>query len=199
MDLLLVRHGVTAHNLDRIFMGWDPVPLAAEGRVQIAKLAERLAGERVDRILASDVARAKESAEIIAAHLRLPIAFHEELREVHVGEAKGIGYEDAALRWPGILDPDGEVPFPGGESFAALADRAARFLRESVVSDRDERVLVVTHGGLVRGVAARLLGKPLRDVGTFAVDNASLSVFRMRAGSAELLAWNDVAHLAAVP
>jgi 2,3-bisphosphoglycerate-dependent phosphoglycerate mutase len=196
VELLLVRHGVTAHNLDRIFMGWDPVPLAAEGRAQIAKLAERLAGERVDRILASDVARAKESAEIIAGHLRLPVAFHEELREVHVGDAKGVGYEDAALRWPGILDADGEVPFPGGESFAALADRAAAFLRSRVVSERDERVVVVTHGGVVRGVAARLLGKPLREVGTFAIDNASLTVFRMTDGHAELVAWNDVAHLA---
>ena len=196
MELLLVRHGVTGHNLDRVFMGWDPVPLAPEGRVQVAKLAERLAGERVDRIVASDVARARESAEILAGRIGLPIETHEALREVFVGEARGIGYEDAALRWPGILDPDGEVPFPGGESFAALADRACGFLRDSIVSDRDERVLVVTHGGVVRGVAARLLGKPLRALGTFAVDNASLTVIRVIDGRSELVAWNDVTHLA---
>lgn len=177
-------------------MGWDPVPLAAEGREQIARLAERLAAERVDRIVSSDVARARESAEILADRVGRPIEFHAELREVQVGEARGVGYEEAALRWPGILDADGEVPFPGGESFAALADRAATFLRSSVVSERDERVLVVTHGGVVRGVAARLLGKPLRELGTFAIDNASLTVFRMVDGRGELVTWNDVAHLA---
>jgi broad specificity phosphatase PhoE len=161
VELLLVRHGVTGHNLDRVFMGWDPVPLAPEGRTQVAKLAERLASERIDRIVASDVARARESAEILAARIGLPIETHEALREVFVGEARGIGYEDAALRWPGILDPDGDVPFPGGESFAVLADRASGFLRESIVSDRDERVLVVTPGGVVRGARSRWTTPPL--------------------------------------
>lgn len=195
MELLLVRHGVTALNQSRVFMGWDAVPLAPEGRRQITRLAERLAGERIDRVIASDVARVVESAEILAERLRMPFETRAELREVDVGIARGIAYEEAAERWPGILDDDGETRFPGGESFAGVADRVTGYLRDAILREGDERVLVVTHGGVVRGVAARLTDRPLRDLGTFAVDNASLTIFRFRGGKAELELWNDTAHL----
>jgi broad specificity phosphatase PhoE len=196
VELLLVRHGVTAHNVGRIFMGWDPVPLAPEGREQVARLGERLRGERIDRLVASDVARALESAEILSRATGLPVERATGLREVDVGDARGIAYDEAERRWPGILSPEGEVRFPGGESFADLADRATGYLRESVIRESEERVLVVCHGGVVRGIAARMLGRPLRDLDPFAVDNASLSILRIVAGRTELALWNDTAHLA---
>jgi broad specificity phosphatase PhoE len=56
-------------------------------------------------------------------------------------------------------------------------------------------VLVVTHGGVVRGVAARLLELPLAAVAAFLIDNASLSIFRVAPGAVQLVTWNDTAHL----
>lgn len=195
MELLLVRHGVTAHNVGRIFMGWDPVPLAPEGREQVTRLGERLRGERIDRLVTSDVARALESAEILSRATGVTAELAPALREVDVGEARGIAYDEAERRWPGILAPEGEVRFPGGESFSGLADRATAYLRESVIRENEDRVLVVCHGGVVRGIAARLLDRPLRDLDPFAVDNASLSILRIVAGRTELALWNDTAHL----
>jgi broad specificity phosphatase PhoE len=195
MDLLLIRHGVTQHNAERIFMGHDPVPLSPEGRRQVERLAERLDHEGVTRIVSSDVLRALQSAEIVAGRLGIAVETDRALREVDVGEARGFSYTGAAERWPGLLSPDGEARFPGGESFADVADRAAAYLRRFVIREGTGRVLVVSHGGVVRGVAARLLGKLLSEIGTFAVDNASLSVIRMDGESGTLLAWNDTSHL----
>jgi len=175
-------------------MGHDPVPLSATGREQIERLAERLAASPPTRIVASDILRARESAEIIASRLGLTFEMHEALREVDVGRAKGFSYFDAAERWPDVFAPHGEGRFPEGESFAEVADRATSYLRASVVGDSG-RVLVVTHGGVVRGVAARLLGLPLEAVAGFLIDNASLSIFRLEGGLTNLVTWNDTAHI----
>lgn len=194
MDLLLVRHGITQHNADRVFMGHDPVPLSEEGRRQIAALAERLRSEPIDRIVASDIARARESAEILAPAVGRPIDLEPALREVDVGTAKGVGYDEAALRWPDVFRPDGEGRFPGGESFADVADRTYAFVK-TLFDAGDVRVLAVTHGGVVRGLAARLLGLPLAAAAPFLIDNASLSVFRCEPRGVSLVAWNDTGHL----
>jgi 2,3-bisphosphoglycerate-dependent phosphoglycerate mutase len=192
--LLLVRHGVTQYNTDRIFMGHDPVPLSATGRDQIGRLAERLNAAPPARIVASDILRARESAEIISRRLALPFETEPLLREVDVGRAKGVSYAEAAVRWPDVFDPSGEARFPGGESFSEVADRAASYLRSAVLADSGT-VLVVTHGGVVRGVAARLLQLPLAAVAGFLIDNASLTIFRAAEGVVQLVTWNDTAHL----
>ena len=194
VELLLVRHGVTQHNTDRVFMGHGPVPLSDAGREQISRLADRLRAEPPDRIVASDVARARESAQIISERIGLPFETKEGLREVDVGQALGMSYDDAAQRWPGVFAPEGEQRFPGGESFVETADRALRYLREDVI-EGSGRVLVVTHGGVVRGLASRLLGLPLAAVFGFVIDNASLSVFRVGGTGAQLVTWNDTSHL----
>jgi probable phosphoglycerate mutase len=194
VELLLVRHGVTQYNTDRIFMGHGPVPLSATGREQVERLAERLSVDPPARILSSDIVRARQSAEIIAAKLGLAFATHAELREVDVGAARGLSYAEAARRWPGIFSPEGEERFPDGESFAEVADRATDFLRAAVFGGVG-RTLVVTHGGVVRGAAARLLRLPLASVADFVIDNASLTLFRAEGDVVQLVTWNDTAHL----
>jgi 2,3-bisphosphoglycerate-dependent phosphoglycerate mutase len=194
VDLLLVRHGVTQYNTDRIFMGHDPVPLSGVGQDQVERLADRLSVDPPTRIISSDILRARQSAEIIAAKLGLPFQTYAGLREVDVGFAKGVSYAEAAERWPKIFAPEGEERFPEGESFAEVADRAADFLR-SVILGEPGRILAVTHGGVVRGVAARLLRLPLACVAGFVIDNASLTVFRAEINLVQLVTWNDTAHL----
>jgi probable phosphoglycerate mutase len=84
-------------------MGHGPVPLSAVGRDQVARLAERLAEAPPDRVIASDIARAVESAEIITRRLGVSFDTHPELREIDVGEAKGASYAEAAERWPSVF------------------------------------------------------------------------------------------------
>ena len=177
-------------------MGHGPVPLSATGRDQIGRLAARLSAGPPARIVASDILRARESAEILSRRLELPFETEPLLREVDVGRARGVSYAEAAGRWPDVFDPSGEARFPDGESFAEVADRAAGYLRSAVLGDSGT-VLVVTHGGVIRGVAARLLGLPLTAVAGFAIENASLTIFRADGGVVQLVTWNDTAHLGA--
>jgi broad specificity phosphatase PhoE len=102
--LFLVRHGVTQHNTDRIFMGHDPVPLSPTGREQIRRLAERLGASPPTRIVSSDILRAHESAEIIAQRLRLPIETSAELREVDVLPDDEV-LSAPAKKWKGAQRP----------------------------------------------------------------------------------------------
>ena len=195
MELLLVRHGITAQNAARVFMGYDPVPLSPKGREQVACLAERLRSVGIDRLVASDIARARESADILASAVGLPVEEAVALREIDVGDAKGLSYDAVAERWPDVFRPEGDGRFPRGESFAEVGERAARYLREEVIPGEEERVLVVCHGGVVRSAAARLLGLPLTNLAIFQVDNASITVLRAEGGAVGLVGWNDVAHL----
>lgn len=199
LDLILVRHGETKLNAERVFMGHDPVPLSPEGRRQVELLGERLRAARITRMVASDIRRTEESAEILSAPLGLSFEMDAGLREIDVGEAKGLAYAEAARRWPGVFDPAGAERFPGGESFVEVADRAAAYLRRAVVHAGDGRVLVVTHGGVVRGLGARLLDLSLAAVGPFIVENASITMFRIDGLGTHLVTWNDTAHLGPVP
>jgi len=197
VELLLVRHGVTQYNTDRVFMGHGPVPLSEIGRAQVERLADRLALDPPTRIISSDIVRARQSAEIIAGRLGLPFRTYVGLREVDVGTAKGVSYAEAAERWPKIFAPEGEERFPEGESFAEVANRAVEFLR-SAVQGESGRILAVTHGGVVRGATARLLQLPLASVAGFVIDNASLTIFRVQSELVQLVTWNDTAHLGPV-
>ena len=195
MELILVRHGITAQNAARVFMGHDPVPLSPEGRGQITRLAGRLREIPFSRLVTSDIARARESADIIAAVTGHVVEEAPALREIDVGEAKGMSYSDAASKWPEVFAPEAEARFPGGESFADVADRSSAWLRREVLAGAGERTVVVCHGGVVRGAGARLLGIPLVMVAGFQVDNASLTVLRTQGSEIGLITWNDVAHL----
>ena len=87
--LLLVRHGETDWNAEGRLQGHTDRPLNDYGRRQAAALAEELAGREIDAIYASDLARARETAEIVAARIGLPVALDVGLREKNWGSLGG--------------------------------------------------------------------------------------------------------------
>jgi broad specificity phosphatase PhoE len=144
--LLLVRHGETDWNAEGRLQGHTDRPLNAFGRRQAAELAERLRGERLDAIYASDLVRAQETAEIVGARLGLPVATDPDLREKNWGSWEGLtGDERAAVEFE-------------GESTEEHRERVMRAVRRIAARHPDGRVLVVTHGGSLRRVQAALQG-----------------------------------------
>jgi broad specificity phosphatase PhoE len=148
--LFLVRHGETDWNAEGRLQGHTDRPLSDYGRRQARQLAEELEGEELEAIYSSDLARARETAEIVGERLGLPVALEPELREKDWGTWEGLN----------AVERD-RVEFVG-ESTEAHQERMLRALRR--IADRhpgDGRVLVVTHGGSMRRVQTAAMGMAL--------------------------------------
>src|SRR6476661_3313571 len=145
--LLLVRHGETDWNADGRLQGQTDRPLSDFGRRQALQLAEELAEEELEAIYSSDLARARETAEIVAERFGLPVVLDPDLREKDWGTWEGLN----------AVERD-RVEFVG-ESTEAHQGRMLGALRR--IAERhpgDRRVLVVTHGGSMRRVQTAAMG-----------------------------------------
>jgi broad specificity phosphatase PhoE len=160
--LILVRHGETDWNRDRRWQGHADAPLNDLGREQARTLADELAGEDVAAVYASDLSRARETAEIVAARLGREVAVDARLREVHVGSWSGLTmaeiearYPDDVARWRG---GDADHAFGDGETYASMGERVVAALEEIAARHAGEQVVVVLHGGPIRSVLAHAAG-----------------------------------------
>ena len=144
--LLLVRHGETDWNAEGRLQGHTDRPLNELGRRQAEELARQLAGEGADAIYASDLSRAKETAEIVGERLRLPVVVDPDLREKNWGTWEGLTGDERV-----------HVEFEG-ESTEDHRDRVMRAVRRIAARHPAQRVVVVTHGGSLRRIQAAVNG-----------------------------------------
>jgi probable phosphoglycerate mutase len=144
--LLLVRHGETDWNAEGRLQGHTDRPLNDFGRRQAKELAERLAGEGADAIYASDLVRARDTAEIIGARLGLPVVIDADLREKNWGSWEGLTGDERV-----------HVEFVG-ESTEEHRKRVLRAVHRIAERHPGRRVVVVTHGGSLRRIQAALNG-----------------------------------------
>ena len=149
--LLLVRHGETDWNRARRWQGHTDTPLNDTGRAQARELAERL--DPPDAIVASDLSRARETAELLAARFGLPVEIDERLREVDVGEWSGLTMAEVEERFPAGLQRRlaGGTGWEQGETYEEMGARVVAALHD-LATRQDGTVLVVTHGGCVREI-----------------------------------------------
>lgn len=171
MAILLIRHGETAGNANRVLQQPE-TPLSERGVAQAKRLGERLAGNGVARILSSDYARAYMTAEALAAATGLPIEIEPSLRERNFGELRGRPYSEV-----GDVFREGFEP-PGGESwetFYARAERSWHVVREAAAAT-DGHLAVVTHGLICHAYVARHARLPDGEEAVFGFANTSLTV-----------------------
>jgi broad specificity phosphatase PhoE len=145
--ILLARHGETDWNRQLRFQGHADEPLNETGRAQAHDLASRLRHEPIAAVYSSDLRRASETAEIVAAIIELPIVLDRRLREIHVGSWQG--------RTRGELDGAAW----DGETYEAHRRRVVAALQRIARTHPDDCVLVVTHGGTLRRVQEAALGE----------------------------------------
>ena len=152
--LFLVRHGETVDNVRQIMQGQTQGCLNERGREQAEQVARRLADEPIDAIVASDLRRAIQTAEIIAAPHGLPVRTTTLLRERDWGSFTG--------RF--IPDLKGEVWPDDIESEQALLQRAADFLQQITTTYPGKRVVAVGHGIMNKALLAVYAGCTMREV-----------------------------------
>lgn len=184
--ILLARHGESDWNRSKQWQGFADRPLTERGRRQAAELAERLEATELDAIYASDLQRARETAEIVARAKGLAVETRPDLREVDVGSWSGLTRAEAEARFPEHYARwlQGSEGWEDGETYDQLGERVVGAI-ERIASEHDgERVLVVAHGGTIRAIHAAALGL---DVHTYrriqrVEPNATLSAVCVDAG-----------------
>jgi broad specificity phosphatase PhoE len=153
--ILLARHGETDWNRDRRWQGQADTPLNDRGREQARELAESI--DRVDVIYASDLSRARETAEIVGAHHGVEVRTDPRLRERAFGAWEGLHDEEVERRFADeyalLVRGDGHGP-ADAEPYEALHARVSSFLDDVVRRHGHEHVLVVAHGGSLRVIHA---------------------------------------------
>lgn len=154
----LVRHGESTWNVERRIQGHaDDAHLTPRGREQAADAASALSKEDAVRVVSSDLARASETAQVISQALALPLTFDEGLRERHYGALEGRLADDVAALMNDTIDGaivDAAMQPGGGESLEEFLRRSRDTLERLARAYPGERVIAVTHGGVIRVLRA---------------------------------------------
>jgi broad specificity phosphatase PhoE len=201
--LILVRHGQTEWNRDRRVQGHTDTPLDEVGRAQAERVARRLAEEPIAAVYASDLSRAQETAQRIAAPRGLRIETSPLFREAHYGLWEGMTvaeieaqYPEAYLRW---REDSLRNRAPEGETLEELQQRALAGAAEILIAHGGESVVVVAHGGSIRSLICGLMGWPLAAHRQLRLDNASISRVEYGPYGPALVSFNDTCHLTPCP
>jgi broad specificity phosphatase PhoE len=186
----LVRHGSVIGAETRRFIGHLDVALSPYGERQIEALARRLAGIPLDAVYASDLHRARRSAELLAAPHGLTPVVLPELREFAMGRWEGLTAEEirgldaaAFAEWMGDV---AGYRFPEGESLAELAARAWPAFERIAASHAGRSLAIVAHGGTNRMILSRALGLRPAQLLALGQDYAGLSLLE-RSGARWIL------------
>lgn len=195
--VLLTRHGLSEHNLQtRLYMGRSPGSrLVAEGRAQARALGAHLArNETVQRIVASSLPRALETATLIAGELGgVPVHADDAFWELSKGSWEGHMPRDAVPepeRSAWELHPY-DFRFPHGESFRLVVARVAPAFAGWVGRYGRERLLFVLHGDVVCALLQHLLGTPADQIRRYLVAPCSLTEVARADGAWRLVRFSE--------
>ncbi|XP_010558136.1 PREDICTED: metal-independent phosphoserine phosphatase [Tarenaya hassleriana] len=199
-EIVLVRHGETTWNAAGRIQGQMESDLNEVGQKQAVAIAERLAKEpRPATVYSSDLKRAKHTALEIAENCFCPEVIEvPELKERHVGSLQGLfwteGEEKEPQAYRAFFSDQNDLEIPGGgESFDQLCERSMHALEKIAKKHKGERVIVVTHGGVIRAVYMKITAAP--SAGKLL--NASVNVLHFD-GKWSIKSWGDVSHLSSV-
>ncbi|MDQ0196477.1 histidine phosphatase family protein [Paenibacillus wynnii] len=170
LELVLLRHGSTQWNVERRYLGHTDLPLLPGSMEQFAQQEGNSEGlEDFWRVYSSDLTRCRQTLACSMPALREMAVYDNRLREMNFGDWEGLTYDQlkgSSLYRNWLDDPKAVTP-PNGESWKRFEERVDSFLLELVQAAEEEsvtstftqpcsrRVLIVTHGGVIRQLLAR--------------------------------------------
>jgi len=180
-ELVLIRHGETDWNREARWQGQSDVPLNSTGIRQAQVAAEGLRGTRLEAIYTSDLQRARQTAEAVAAATGAYVRQDRRLREIGLGDWEGMTFDEIHRRDGGALDLFRGDPVnsraPGGESVPEVRRRVLTCLQDILRAFPRGSVAVVSHGLALAVVKVLLLGLPLETVWQHEPANAAVEVY----------------------
>ena len=202
-ELILIRHGETDWNRELRFQGQIDVPLNDTGFEQARRVAERLAGELVHQLVSSDLLRTRQTAQAPCVRLGLEPVMDAGLREQAFGVVDGMRVDDIQQgfpqEWTRWTKFDGDYAFAGGESTRVFHARVMAALQRLAQAREGQRLVIVTHGGVLDMVYRSAMGLPLSGPRQSAIPNGGISRVRLQGAAVEIVSWAETAHLQGMP
>ena len=199
--LLLIRHGESEANRMGRFAGHSDFPLTQKGRLQAECTADYIARTyTVDRVYASDLCRAYDTALAVARRFSLPVVADEELREIFAGEWEGLPFDEIRLRFARDFEiwmrDVGNAACTGGEKVSDLQSRVMAALLHISKENPGKTVAIGTHATPIRATECALRGKSLSEMFSVPwVSNASVTELSYEGGSLRLVSVGESRHL----
>lgn len=198
---ILVRHGESEANFQRICAGQSDFPLTDLGRRQADAAGETLKNTKIDFVYASDLSRAYETAQRITKHHNLDITKDARIREIHRGIFEGRYLADLEKEYPetyAVLAKN--KPFAvieGGESTEDVQERLMDFFEEIAPNHSGQTVLVAFHATALRYFCAKVMGIEKKDIiATLPLcENAALTYVDYEDGKFTVTKYNDFTHI----
>ena len=177
-EIILIRHGETEWNSQKRMQGHSNSNLSEVGRGQIQALGELMKNVSFDHIYSSDSLRARQTAEAITQYSGHTLQFDQRIREKNLGVFEGLTSTEAKERHPEIYrlfkTAGANYVIDEGESTQQLLERALEFSEEIRLRHPQERVVMVTHGGVVRVLMKHALGLSIDAPTRFIIKNTGI-------------------------
>lgn len=192
--IFLVRHGETDGNKDRRFIGSTDLPLNSAGREQVSSLKPLIGRIDIGRCICSPYLRCRETAGILLRDSSLNVSTDERIKEADFGKWEGLTFSEISASYPEdvrrLMAFDDKFTFPQGETLRDFLARIRSFALH-IDDSRDDRVLIVTHGGVIRFLLCHWLQLNLRHHVIFDVALAALTTVRLYSGKGVLAGFNE--------
>ena len=177
-EIILIRHGETEWNSQQRMQGHSNSDLSEVGRGQIQALGELMKNVSFDHIYSSDSLRARQTAEAITQYSGHTLQFDQRIREKNLGVFEGLTSTEAKERHPEVYrlfkTAGANYVIDEGESTQQLLERALEFIEEIRLRHPQERVVMVTHGGVVRVLMKHALGLSIDAPTRFIIKNTGI-------------------------
>ena len=185
-----MRHGQTADNKKHLLQGRKNIPLSEEGVQQAMDAKADLDAEGIvfDRVCASPLERAMQTAELISGLDRDAIEAVPEIIEYDFGPLEGNRVEDLGPNMRAFfMDPEHYVPPEGAETYDSMFKRVGAYLDRMEQENPDEKILVVAHGGTLHAMYTLLTGDPLADFWKQTIGNCGYFIASVKEGRLQVV------------
>ncbi|MEC9461157.1 MAG: histidine phosphatase family protein [SAR324 cluster bacterium] len=177
-EIIFIRHGETEWNSQKRMQGHSNSDLSEVGMGQIQALGELMKNVSFDHIYSSDSLRTRQTAEAITQYSGHTLQFDQRIREKNLGVFEGLTSTEARERHPEIYrlfkTAGANYVIDEGESTQQLLERALEFIEEIRRRHPQERVVMVTHGGVVRVLMKHALGLSIDAPTRFIIKNTGI-------------------------
>jgi len=197
--ILLIRHGETAWNREKIFRGIYDIPLNENGRAQAGQVGQALKGREIHTAYSSPLSRAMETAQIALEYQGVEVKSHPGLIDFNFGEWTGLADSVAAEKWPKehalwVSAPHQAHP-PGGDTLSQVSKRAFGTLAELAQKHLDQTIALFAHRVVNKLLVLGMLTLSLERFPFIRQDNCCLNEFLGTGNDYIVVTLNDVNHI----